>query len=671
MIGTKLGNRYELLEKVGEGGMAIVYKAKCHYLNRFVAIKILKDQFCNDKEFVEKFKREATSVASLSDNNIVNIYDVGSENNIHYIVMEYVDGKTLKELIVEKGKIESKETVRISKQIASALVCAHKNNIIHRDIKPHNILVTKEGIIKVTDFGIAKASNSATITNSSKVMGSAHYFSPEQAKGSFVDSRTDIYSLGVVMYEMLVGKVPFDGESPVSVAVKHIQNEVVSPREIDDKIPESLNSAVLKCLEKNPVKRYQTIKDLEEDLARIENNENILNGSSNISENDVTRVMDTAVINDKIKEMAQNDDYEDDDEYEDDDYEDDDEEDEIEEKKKRSSKGKTNKKLILGIAMIVLFLVVGSVSAYLAFNKAGGKKVEVPNVVGLTKEEAQKVLSEKKLKLVVAQKVKSDKKEGTIIESYPKSGEKVAENSEVRVSISSGNVVVVPNLKGMELDSAKKAIQDLKLKVGNVKYEFNDNVAAGKVISQTPDVDAELKEGEEISLVISNGPEIKYSTVPNLIGKSIDAAQNALANAGLSMGSSKAIITEDQSLDGQVASQSIGAGQSIKQGSSVSISYYKYKKPEVKPDPKPDPKPDNDNNSGDNNNSEDNDSDNGSDNGSGSGSGSGSGGGSGSGSGGGSGSGSGGGSGSGSGNESGGSGSGSGSGSGTQSGKNK
>ncbi|HDK7174649.1 TPA: Stk1 family PASTA domain-containing Ser/Thr kinase [Clostridium botulinum] len=587
MIGTKLGNRYELLEKVGEGGMATVYKAKCHYLNRFVAIKILKDQFCSDKEFVEKFKREATSVASLSDNNIVNIYDVGSENNIHYIVMEYVDGKTLKELIVEKGKIEPKETVRISKQIASALVCAHRNNIIHRDIKPHNILVTKEGIIKVTDFGIAKASNSATITNSSKVMGSAHYFSPEQAKGGFVDSRTDIYSLGIVMYEMLVGKVPFDGESPVSVAVKHIQNEVVAPKQIDDKIPESLNSVVLKCLEKNPVKRYQTIKNLEEDLARIENNESILNGSSNISENDVTRVMDTAVINDKIKEMAQNDEYEDDDEeYEDDEYED--EEDEIEDKKKRSNKGKTNKKLILGIAMAVLFLVVGSVSAYLAFNKSGGKKVEVPNVVGLTKEEAEKVLSEKKLKLVVAQKVKNEKKEGTIIESYPKSGEKVAENSEVRVSISSGNVVVVPNLKGMELEAAKKAIQDLKLKVGNVKYEFNDNVAAGKVISQTPDIDAELKEGEEISLVISNGPEIKYSTVPNLIGKSIDRAQNALANAGLSMGGSKAIITQDQSLDGQVASQSIGAGQSIKQGSSVSISYYKYKKPEVKPDPKPD-----------------------------------------------------------------------------------
>ncbi|AUN10492.1 serine/threonine protein kinase [Clostridium botulinum] len=589
MIGTKLGNRYELLEKVGEGGMATVYKAKCHYLNRFVAIKILKEQFCSDKEFVEKFKREATSVASLSDNNIVNIYDVGSENNIHYIVMEYVDGKTLKELIVEKGKIDPKETVRISKQIASALVCAHRNNIIHRDIKPHNILVTKEGIVKVTDFGIAKASNSATITNSSKVMGSAHYFSPEQAKGSFVDSRTDIYSLGIVMYEMLVGKVPFDGESPVSVAVKHIQNEVVAPKEIDDKIPESLNSLVLKCLEKNPVKRYQTIKNLEEDLARIENNENILNGSSNISENDVTRVMDTAVINDKIKEMAQNDEYEDDDEeYEDDDEEYEDEEDEIEDKKKRSNKGKTNKKLILGIAMAVLFLVVGSVSAYLAFNKSGGKKVEVPNVVGLTKEEAEKVLSEKKLKLVVAQKVKNEKKEGTIIESYPKSGEKVAENSEVRVSISSGNVVVVPNLKGMELEAAKKVIQDLKLKVGNVKYEFNDNVASGKVISQTPDIDAELKEGEEISLVISNGPEIKYSTVPNLIGKSIDGAQNALANAGLSMGGSKAIITEDQSLDGQVASQSIGAGQSIKQGSSVSISYYKYKKPEPKPDPKPD-----------------------------------------------------------------------------------
>ncbi|WP_251860342.1 Stk1 family PASTA domain-containing Ser/Thr kinase [Clostridium sp. Marseille-Q2269] len=590
MIGTKLGNRYELLEKVGEGGMAKVYKAKCHYLNRFVAIKILKEQFCSDKDFVEKFKREATSVASLSDNNIVNIYDVGSENDIHYIVMEYVDGKTLKELIVEKGKIESKETVRISRQIASALVCAHRNNIIHRDIKPHNILVTKEGVVKVTDFGIAKASNSSTITNSSKVMGSAHYFSPEQAKGSFVDSRTDIYSLGVVMYEMLVGKVPFDGESPVSVAVKHIQNEVVSPKEIDDKIPDSLNDVVLKCLQKNPIKRYQTIKDLEEDLSRIQNNESI-NGASNISENDVTRVLDTAVINDKIKEMADNDD-EYDDEYDDDEYDDDEEK---EDKKKRISKGRTNKKLIAGI-VAVLILVVGSVSAYLAFNKTGGaKKVEVPNVVGLTKEAAQKALSEKKLKLVVAQKVKSDKKEGTILESYPKYGEKVAENSEVRVSISSGKVLVIPNLKSMDLDSAKKIIQDNKLKLGNVKYEFNDNVAAGKIISQTPDVDAEVQEGAEVSLVVSNGPEVKYSTVPNLIGKSVDSAQNALANAGLSMGNARAITTEDQSLDGQVASQSRGDGERIKEGSSVSISYYKYKKPEVKPELEKKPEINNDN----------------------------------------------------------------------------
>ncbi|MCJ7690803.1 MAG: protein kinase, partial [Clostridiaceae bacterium] len=247
MIGRILGSRYELLEKIGEGGMAIVYKAKCRLLNRFVAVKILKEEFSNNIEFMEKFKREAASVASLSSNNIVNIYDVGHEGDVNYIVMEYIKGKTLKQIILQNGSMDSNLVIDYGMQIAKALECAHKNNIIHRDIKPHNILITEDGTVKVTDFGIAKAASSVTMTNTSTVMGSAHYFSPEQAKGSFVDFRTDIYSFGIVLYEMTTGRVPYDAESPVSVALKHIQEPVIPPKNINDRIPSNLNKLIVKA----------------------------------------------------------------------------------------------------------------------------------------------------------------------------------------------------------------------------------------------------------------------------------------------------------------------------------------------------------------------------------------------------------------------------------------
>ncbi len=299
MIGTTLGNRYEVLEKIGEGGMAIVYKGKDKLLNRNVAVKILKEQFSSDTEFVKKFKREATAAASLSNNHIVNIYDVGSDNDINYIIMEYVSGKTLKQVIKENGKLAPNRAVELSIQIVKALECAHKNNIIHRDIKPHNILVTDDGTAKVTDFGIAKASNSVTITNSNRIMGSAHYFSPEQAKGSFVDFRTDIYSLGIVMYEMVTGRVPYDADSPVSVALKHIQEPVVPPKELDENIPDSLNKLILKAVEKEPIRRYQTMTAMLLDLNKIQNNQNP-NIVDDDFEEDMTRIMDPADVNNAI-----------------------------------------------------------------------------------------------------------------------------------------------------------------------------------------------------------------------------------------------------------------------------------------------------------------------------------------------------------------------------------
>ncbi|MBC8062574.1 MAG: Stk1 family PASTA domain-containing Ser/Thr kinase [Clostridiaceae bacterium] len=269
MKGKLLLNRYELLEKIGEGGMGVVYKAKCHLLNRFVAIKLLKAELGNDEDFVASFKMEANAVASLSHSNIVNIYDVGSENNTNFIVMEYIKGKTLKLVIKENVRLSSERTLDIAFQIAKALECAHKNNIIHRDIKPDNIMITKDNIVKVMDFGIAKVTDSQTVTNSNKVTGSVHYFSPEQAKGKFVDSRTDIYSLGIVMYEMITGQVPFNAENSISIAIMHIQKPAIPPKEIIIDMPENINQAILKALEKEPINRYETAKEMVEVLNSI------------------------------------------------------------------------------------------------------------------------------------------------------------------------------------------------------------------------------------------------------------------------------------------------------------------------------------------------------------------------------------------------------------------
>ncbi|MCH5138536.1 Stk1 family PASTA domain-containing Ser/Thr kinase, partial [Clostridiaceae bacterium UIB06] len=455
MIGTMLGNRYELLERIGEGGMALVYKAKCHLLDRYVAVKVLKEQFSSDKEFVEKFKREATAAASLSDNNIVNIYDVGTQGDINYIVMEYVRGKTLKEIIKQEGRIETSRAANLAIQIGKALECAHRNNIIHRDIKPHNILVTDEGLAKVTDFGIAKASNSVTITNSSKIMGSAHYFSPEQAKGSFVDCRTDIYSLGIVIYEMVTGRVPYDAESPVSVALKHIQEPVLPPKELNGNIPESLNKLILKAVEKEPIKRYQNVKDMLVDLKKIENRQEF-NIATNTLDNDMTRVMDPIVVNDK--------------------YEDDEDDERTENNKGIDS---IKRKTIMGIAIAMLVIVIGAVSGYFAYSKiAVTGETTVPSIVGMKQEDAKKAVEDKKLKFVLIGKEKSDKPEGTVLRTYPTEGTKVKINSDVRVSISGGqDSLEVPNLVGVDLEAAKDIISNSGLKLGSVSKSYSNTMA--------------------------------------------------------------------------------------------------------------------------------------------------------------------------------------------------
>ena len=370
MIGKILGKRYEITEEIAQGGMSVVYKALDLNLNRYDAIKVLNEEFASDKEILERFKQEANAVAFLSHPNIVNIYNVGSEGNIHYIVMEYVKGRTLKEIINLKGHLSNEETLNYSYQMARALESAHNSNIIHRDIKPQNIIITKDGLVKVTDFGIAKHSDSATITNSGKIIGSAHYFSPEQARGNMTDRRSDIYSLGITMYEMVTGSVPFDAESPITIALKHMQENLPSPRKLNPKVSEGLEKVIMRATEKNPIERYQKIEDMMSDLRALMNGGEISPNTAS-SDHGSTQVM--GAIKPENELISESDDM-------------------IDDPKPKNSKKKA---LIIGLAMI-LVVVLGAFVGDLVF---GGKSntppvaeeedVTIPTLVDLSKEGAE------------------------------------------------------------------------------------------------------------------------------------------------------------------------------------------------------------------------------------------------------------------------------------------
>lgn len=571
MIGTILGSRYQLLHKIGEGGMAVVYKAKCLLLNRYVAVKILKEEYSNNLEFMNKFRKEAAAAASFSANNIVNIYDVGSDNNINYIVMELVNGKTLKEVIQERGRLSVDDTLSIGIQIAKALECAHKNNIIHRDIKPHNILVTEDGTVKVTDFGIAKAASSDTITHTSKVIGSAHYFSPEQAKGKIVDYRTDIYSLGIVLYEMITGKVPFDGESAVSVALKHIQEPVISPRLLIGSIPESLNNLILKATEKETARRYQTVTDILNDLKKIQSNQayTIINSKQ---ENEFTRVMDPIDVKATV------------DSYEEDEYE---EDNEGGRDKKRSPKvNNKNKKWIIASVAVILAIVLGLFAGkfFISLSSGGGAKneIKVPTITGQPKEQGQKIVEDLGLKFVVLSEEKSDKPKGTILQVFPNEGTVVKKESEVRVRVSVGpEEEELPDLKLLDKSVAQDYIVNLGFRVGKITEENSEEVAQGLVISSDPGPKAKLKKGDIVNLVISKGSKIKYQKVKDLSNMTLDEAKNVLAVSNLKLGEATAVLTDDKSKDGKIFNQSIAPNTMVKEQETISVNYYKYQDPDA------------------------------------------------------------------------------------------
>ena len=551
--GKILGNRYEIIEKVGNGGMATVYKAKDLVLKRYVAVKVLRDEFTTDEEFIKRFETEAQSAARLVHANIVSIFDVGVDNGIYYIVMELIQGKTLKEIIVgERGPLPWKWSVNVAIQIASALEMAHKNNIIHRDIKPHNIIITEDGVAKVTDFGIAKAVSNSTITAFGTTIGSVHYFSPEHARGGYTDAKSDIYSLGVVMYEMVTGKVPFDADTPVSVALKHMQEDPVPPIELNPHLPEAVNKIILKALKKDPMLRYQTATELLQDLKMA-----LKNPSGDFVDDDEydPTARTQRISTQDVEKMQKN------------------------SRKKEENKFITfikNHKVLSSFIGLILLFCIAFGGTMLVLNITNPKEVEMPDVVGLTRDEAQQKIEGAKLKFEVAsEEYNTDVEENHIISqdpTYVEGYNRVKQGSTVKVVVSKGTEKTkVPKVIGMSKDDAIEAIEDAKLKAEIVE-EASKKIEEGYVISQETDANTEVNAGETIKIHVSTGTE--KVTVPGVVGKSQDEAKKALQDLGFVV---TVTTTEDSSKDnGVVLKQSLDEGKTVEKGSAITITVNTY-----------------------------------------------------------------------------------------------
>lgn len=625
-IGSFLSDRYEILSKVGAGGMSDVYKAKDHILSRFVAIKVLKQEFSEDSSFVTKFRAEAQSAAGLEHPNIVNIYDVGSENGLYYIVMEYVEGITLKTYIEKKGQLSFKESASIAIQVARGIEAAHNKNIIHRDIKPQNIIISTDGKVKVTDFGIAKATSSNTI--SSDVMGSVHYASPEQARNGFVDGRSDIYSLGIVMFEMVTGRVPFDGDTTVAVALQHLQEEIARPSIYAPDLPISFEKIILKCTQKTPDRRYQTIEELLTDIRRsLAHPDEDFVTIAPLVDGGKTKVISPEEL-DKIKEGrgvaedlndddtdADNGDEYADDEEDDDEYDesllddDDDEEDEDDDDDGKLLNPKMDKAItIMGIVTAVIIVIV---IIYLALSvagvfKFGGKKNsesqqtesqtqtesesesetqtetegQMIDIRGMSVEDAQKAVDRLKLDLTVFafETKQSDAKDGTILEQDVKAGDTVKRGSQINVVIagkgdSTSEMVKIPSVIGKTKSSAKSTLESAGFSVTFEYGDYNNSVAADVVTAQSPSAKNQAAKGSTVTVTLSPGQ--KPITVPNVVGASQSQAESALAGAGL-----KYTYADSQYSDtvpvGSVINQT-KSGETVAAGTTITLTLSKGK----------------------------------------------------------------------------------------------
>jgi len=562
-----LNNRYEIIEKIGGGGMAEVYKAKCRVLDRYVAVKILRSEFVEDEEFISKFKDESQAAAKLNHNNIVNIYDTGIDRDIHYIVMEYVEGTTLKEYIKNNKPIDIKESINIACQIGEALRHAHSNKIIHRDIKPQNILLTKDKVAKVGDFGIARAISEKTITNSDKSIGSVHYFSPEQARGGYVDNRTDIYSLGVVLFEMVTGRVPFDGDTPISVALKHVNENMSKPSKYNEDIPDKLEEIILKSTNKIQRLRYHNIDEMIEDLKNVfEQNEKkayIPIKDDLEKEEALRKFFESDNENNKTERKNNKKSYNS-------------KKDKNENEEEPKEKSGNNKKLKTTILAVLLALIITGTITILAINYIRGylvtEEYDMPDIVGLDVEEAEEIITDLGLQFEVEDRVhNSDYEEGEVITQNIKPDSKVKEIFPIKVIVSLGEKLVeVPSIINEHSNESSIIIREAGLEEGEITYEFSEQIPWGLVIRQDPEAGEEVSEGTEISYVVSKGPEVEYLLMPNLIGLSREEAENTILSKGFSIGTVSE-RSNDEYESGIIYYQSYPAGTEIEVGTSIDI----------------------------------------------------------------------------------------------------
>lgn len=549
MSSRLLAGRYELLEKIGDGGMAVVYKAKCRLLNRFVAIKILKPDFTKDLKIIESFRKESQAAASLSHPNIVNVYDVGREGNIYYIVMELIEGRVLSEIIKEDGPMDYRRAIEIGKQMALALSLAHKNHIIHRDVKPHNILITEDGVAKITDFGIAKAVDSATIVgHSNTIMGSVHYFSPEQARGGYVDEKSDIYSLGIVLYELVTGRVPFDADNPVAVALMHINEEILPPSQLVKGLPAAVENIIMKATNKYSINRYASADEMLEALKNADIVANIVGASDNSAKSNIAAsVAAAAAVAENAKENDLNN----------------------KKGKKPKKKFKFNKfkaaaaVLALICAIPVSALILSGISAM-----GANGNIEVPDLSGMTYDQAETALQDVKLTIEKGDEViDKDFEAGQIVSQIPTSGSKVKAGKSVVVSISKGGKEgMVPNIVGKSLEDALFLLDEYGFSEGSTTVEASD-MPKDIVIKQSPEAGSEAKPGSTIDISVSEGPQ---ETAPDVVGMNILDAEAVLKSADLKVGDIVYEMSDVYAKDIVIWQQDV-KGADIKPGTTVNL----------------------------------------------------------------------------------------------------
>ena len=628
--GSYLINRYEIIMKIGSGGMADVYKAKDHVLNRLVAIKVLKQEYSTDATFVKKFRVEAQSAAGLSHPNIVNVYDVGEDDGVYFIVMELVQGITLKNYIDMKGKLDIREALNISVQIASGLSAAHENRIIHRDIKPQNIIMSRDGKVKVTDFGIAKVADSTTVTTTAA--GTVHYISPEQARGGYSDERSDIYSLGITMYEMVTGRVPFEGETNVAVALMHIQSEITPPRQLEPSIPVSFEKIILKCTQKKPERRYASARELIADLRKVLThpdgeyviipgaipqgrtivmNDNDIDSlkAASLRKNFGTKPEETYVEEPEEEEeekpvqkpvqkkrpVKKKDIEEDNDDFDKDEEDDDDEE-------VNPALSKVMMALGIGgfiILAVIIFFIIGhaagffggsgslfghknkdtstesisteSVSDTSSDTSTAGERVKVPDLFKMTEDQAKAALKELRLGVNVQTGTSDDVPEGQVYDQSPAAGTKVDVHTQVTINISSGKEKFsLDDVTGMQYQQAQAQLENDGLVV-SLEFDYSDSVGSDKVISTSPKAGSQVAKGDTITITASKGKETKTTIVPNLLGQNIDDAIQMIKDAGLTYNGKSSDYSDSYS-ENQVMNQSISAGKTVDEGTTISLT---------------------------------------------------------------------------------------------------